>query len=1130
MFSSPRRRSLCIRVSRQLLALLVISAFAYSITPLRGFLAPTASAAPAELFFSEYVEGSSNNKALEIYNGTGASIDLAANAYSVQMFFNGSPTAGLTINLTGTVAAGDVYVLAQSSANLAILAQADQTNGAGWYNGDDAIVLRKGTTIIDSFGQVGSDPGAEWGSGLQSTADNTLRRNSTVCAGDTNSTDAFNPSVEWDGFATDNVADLGSHTASCGVTDNAPTVTGTTPATGASNVALNANITITFSEPVNTIGNWFTISCGSSFSHTATVSGGPQNFTLDPDSDFTGGETCTVTVVAGQVEDQDGDDPPNNMATNYSWSFSTTAANPCDTTYTPIPEIQGNGATTPKAGQTVTTRGVVVGDFQGTTGLSGFYMQDAAGDGNTATSDGIFIFSNTAVNTGDTVLVTGTANEFSGQTQISSVTNVTVLSCGPAATITPVQVTLPIPSVATWEQYEGMLVTVSDASEGPLTATEVFTLGRFGEVVVSSGGRLFTPTNYTTPGASAVAEAALNNRRRLMIDDGSNVQNPATVPYIPTTTDVFREGYTTPSATGVLGFGFNVYRLQPTAPITWTADNPRPASPGSLGAETVRVASFNVLNYFTTIDDGSNIPRGADSATEFTRQRNKTIATLVGMDADIVGLIEMENNGATAVGDLVAGVNAALPDANDHYTVISDPANGYGTDAIKVTIIYRPSVVTPVGASLSDSNPIFERRPVAQTFEQVSNGAVFTVVVNHFKSKSCGDASGLDADQGDGQSCWNEKRKQQATALVNFINGTVIPAAGDPDVLIIGDLNSYAMEDPINLLTSSGYTNLIASFVGDGMTAYSYTFSGESGYLDHALGTSSLTPQVTGVTEWHINADEPIARDYNDNVDSFPGSNSNDNEVNQPYLYQPNAYRSSDHDPVVIGLKLNASPTVDAGGPYDVDEGGSITVSATGGDTDGGDLTYAWDLDNDGNYETLGQSVTFSAATLDGPSTHTIKVRVTDDTGLTAFDEATVNVHNVPPTVNTPVVSYGSSDGNPVTASATFTDPAPNDAPFTCTVNYGDGTGDLAGVVTGNTCTGPAHNYTSSGTFTVTVKVTDKDGETGSNSVSHDFVLYTAPTSKEQCKNGGWMTFNPNRPAGPFKNQGDCIQYVNTGK
>jgi len=171
-----------------------------------------------ELFFSEYVEGSSNNKALEIYNGTAAAIDLAAGGYNVQMFFNGSTSAGLTINLTGTVADSDVFVLAQSSANATILAQADQTNGAGWFNGDDAVVLRKGTDVIDVIGQIGFDPGTEWGTGLTSTADNTLRRKSNIITGDTNSTDAFDPSVEWDGFATDTFTGLGIHAVSIPVT------------------------------------------------------------------------------------------------------------------------------------------------------------------------------------------------------------------------------------------------------------------------------------------------------------------------------------------------------------------------------------------------------------------------------------------------------------------------------------------------------------------------------------------------------------------------------------------------------------------------------------------------------------------------------------------------------------------------------------------------------------------------------------------------------------------------------------------------------------------------------------------------------------------------------------------------
>ncbi|MDQ2999606.1 MAG: PxKF domain-containing protein, partial [Chloroflexota bacterium] len=228
---------------------------------------------------------------------------------------------------------------------------------------------------------------------------------------------------------------------------------------------------------------------------------------------------------------------------------------------------------------------------------------------------------------------------------------------------------------------------------------------------------------------------------------------------------------------------------------------------------------------------------------------------------------------------------------------------------------------------------------------------------------------------------------------------------------------------------------------------------------------------VTGAADWHINSDEPDVVDY-DTSFKPPA---------QEALYEVNPYRSSDHDSLVVGLNPNAPPTVDAGGPYSVGEGSSVVVSATGSDPNAGDtLTYAWDLDNNGSFETPGQSATFSAAALDGPSSYTVKVQVTDNGGLTAIAQATVNVANVAPTVSAPSVA-------PVTASATFSDPGP-DAPFTCTVNYGDGSGDLAGTVAGNTCTGPAHTYANVGSYTVTVKVTDKDGGIGSGTGSHSVI------------------------------------------
>jgi hypothetical protein len=198
---------------------------------------------------------------------------------------------------------------------------------------------------------------------------------------------------------------------------------------------------------------------------------------------------------------------------------------------------------------------------------------------------------------------------------------------------------------------------------------------------------------------------------------------------------------------------------------------------------------------------------------------------------------------------------------------------------------------------------------------------------------------------------------------------------------MLGDYNSYAKEDPITALATGGYTNLVESFVGP--DAYSYVFDGQWGYLDHALGSASLAGQVTGVADYHIDADEPSVLDYNTDFKT-PDL--------QATLYAPDQFRISDHDPVVVGLAPNAPPTVDAGGPYTVVEGDSVTVTATGSDPDGDTLTYAWDLDNDGTFETTGQSATFAAPADSAPATFTIKVQATDPGGLTATDSATVTV------------------------------------------------------------------------------------------------------------------------------------------
>ena len=866
------------------------------------------SAAPAELFFSEYIEGSSNNKALEIFNGTGSTINLATQGYNLQIFANGATTPALTINLTGTVAPTDVYVIAHDSADAAILAQTDQTSGGGWFNGDDAIVLRKGTTIIDVIGQVGFDPGTAWGTGLTSTADRTLRRKTAVCAGKTNATTAFDPAAEWDGSAINTFGGLGSHTSSC-MNDSAPTVATTVPAAGAMNVARNAALTITFSEPVDVSGIWLSLVGETSGSHGATISGGPVSFTVAPDSDFASGETVTVTVFAAQVRDQDQTDPPNNPTAAFSFSFTTAgASDSCGPgTPTPIHSIQGSGLLSPLNGTAnIVIEGIVVGDYQEATQFRGFHVQeeDADADSDMTTSEGIFVFDNNfgvAVKVGDKVRVKGTVNEFAtggtaSLTQLTNISSVTV--CGGGNSVTAAIVSLPIASVADWERFEGMLIRIPQI----LTVTDNFTLGRFGEVGLSVNGRLRSPTHSALPGAEAGALQDLNNRSRILLDDGDGRPNiDPTVHPAPglSAANTLRLGATISSVTGVLEQRFSNYRIQPVGPIAFTDANPRPNAPASAGG-TLKVASFNVLNYFNGNGQGGGFPtpRGADSLPEFTRQRDKIIRAITTIDAAIVGLIELENDTGSnsAIRDLINGLNAAAGAGT--YSFIDTGV--VGTDAIRLALIFKPALVAPVGAFkiLNTSvDPQFldtKNRPtLAQTFRQISTGAKFTVAVNHFKSKGSGCEDVGDPDTGDGQGNCNVTRTRAAQALVNWL-ATDPTGSGDPDFLIVGDLNAHAKEDPITTITDAGYTDLIRSFIGD--EAYSFGFNGESGYLDHALASPSLKPQVTGAAEWHINADEPVVLDYNMEFKSA-------NQVNTFYAVSP--FRSADHDPLIVGLNLN---------------------------------------------------------------------------------------------------------------------------------------------------------------------------------------------------------------------------------
>jgi len=704
--------------------------------------------------------------------------------------------------------------------------------------------------------------------------------------------------------------------------DLPPTVAGTVPASGATNVPAGSDVTITFSEPVSVSGDWFSIACTASGSRTATVAGGPETYTLDISGSFSSGETCTVTIRAANVIDRDG--TPQNMTADYSFTFQVAEVFACGNPVTRIHAIQGSGMASPMVGSGVSVEAVVVGSYQGTNQFNGFYLQekDANVDGDPATSEGIFVFApgQQQVAKGDVVRVRGTVAEFNGLTQVSNVNALEV--CATGASVTAAQVSLPAPSVEHLERYEGMLVELRQN----LTVTEVYTLGRFGEVSLSGAGRLYIPTAVAEPGAPAAAVAAQNARSRIVLDDGFSNQNPDPVIYPQgglSATNTLRVGDSLPTGvTGVMDYRFSLYRLQPVGAVHFSHTNPRQAAPDPVGGN-LKLASFNVLNYFNGDGLGGGFPtsRGARNTFEFERQRTKIIAALKAMDADVVGLMEMENDAGpnSAIADLVRGLNDAMGAGTYAYV----DTGVIGTDEIKVAAIYKPATVRPAGdwkiltAAIDPRFDTNRNRPaLAQTFQHLGSGDKLTVVVNHLKSKGSGCGAGDDATDGSGN-C-DGTRTRAAAALVDWMK-TDPTGSGSPDVLIMGDLNAYTFERPITTIEAGGYVNLVREYGGLG--AYSYVFNGESGYLDHALATESLAAKVSGVTDWHINPDEPVVLEYgtqfksNDQIASF---------------YDPGPFRSSDHDPVLIGIRMaNTAPTATLVAPATASAGMPFTLALT---------------------------------------------------------------------------------------------------------------------------------------------------------------------------------------------------------
>ena len=609
-----------------------------------------------------------------------------------------------------------------------------------------------------------------------------------------------------------------------------------------------------------------------------------------------------------------------------------------------IAEIQGNGTASPLVGTSVTTRGKVTATFP-TGGFSGYYIQTPGTGGdltpaNHTASDAIFVFSSAtagSVQAGDYVEVTGAVSEYFGMTQVTVAAGADLKKLTEAAPeVKATGFALPAEE-AFRESLEGMLLT----PQGPVTVSDNYSLNQYGEIGLAGGTTpLEQPTAVAEYGsATYTATVAANAARGIKLDDGAttNFLKDATtkaleLPYL-TTADPVRVGAPVSFKTNVvLSYTNNSWKFQPLTHLT--PANAEAVQPVSFGATTrtdapaavggnLKIASFNVLNYFPTTGDtiagckfyndragnpitvsgGCNV-RGAANAENLQRQQDKIVAAISKSGADVVSLMEVENsaqfgkNRDDALAKLVDALNIATPGIWDY---VRTPANApplADEDMIRTAFIFKKAVAEPMGESIIHNDTVAfasARKPMAQVFKPVgaSDDKKFIAIANHFKSKGSA-ATPEDTDKGQGAS--NLARTAQAKSLLAFSN-ELQASKGTDKVFLIGDFNAYAKEDPINVFTAAGYVNQDEKAKNaDGSAKHSYLFGGMVGSLDHILASPGANAVVTGADIWNINSVESVALEYsryNNNVTDY---------------YAADQFRASDHDPVVVGLNLPVTP------------------------------------------------------------------------------------------------------------------------------------------------------------------------------------------------------------------------------
>lgn len=668
---------------------------------------------------------------------------------------------------------------------------------------------------------------------------------------------------------------------------------------------------------------------------------------------------------------------------------------PADSALTPIPAIQGSGDKSPfipddlfESTQTVAVKAVV--SALGESLNRGFYLQALQGDGDPQTSDGIFVYLNDknfatkypAIQPGAEVCLEAKVAEYYGYTQLKpvfdgNVARLQVLAQGAAPAAVPLRVLEGETLARALERHEGMRVRLDAGSELKISRNFGYDYAaRRNNLVLSHQAPLMKPTQLHVAGsdeAKALAEANAGNRVFLESDfkaaDGKLPWLPAWEPE----QGYLRVGDAPVNLEALVGYSYDEYRLIvpkeqaiTVGDLLRTDENDRLPAPARTAGTDLRVGSFNVLNYFTShssvggalnvlckdqadADSAKGCNRGAKDLTDFQQQRTKIVNAITEMDADLLGLMEMENNGFdehSAIHDLVESLNARQKDASQHYAFVSLPKallgqeRFFGGDAIMVAMIYRPAKLTPSGDASVIQLPeqryttggvaktAGQRDSLVQSFTVTGGNEPLTLVVNHLKSKGSGCYENGDGktEPADLQGKCTEFRVSAAKVLGEAVNK--LPG----QVLLVGDFNSYAKEDPIRVLTdyapASGERKIRSAshtFLGEqpyerigqevgksyGLVdlnvkfnqakAISYSYEAELGTLDYALANPALAKRVIAVADWHINSFESNLFEYGR---GFTGD----------MIKSDNPFSASDHDPIIVDIKLHEESKGGGGG------------------------------------------------------------------------------------------------------------------------------------------------------------------------------------------------------------------------